>query len=134
MDSRVGEKTVRVFLVDDNHFFLESLTFILNLKRDMEVIGTSKSGTDALNFLEQNRPDVVIVDMMLPDMDGIALLESIRKRFEVPVIILSMHEEYRNHALRRGAFSYLVKGEGLDHLYDAIRRAFHEYSVINRGD
>jgi len=126
MKPRVGEKTARVFLVDDNKYFLQSLTFILNLKKDMEVVGTSSTASDALKFLEHNRPDIVVVDMILPDMDGIALLEVIRDRFEVPVIVLSMYEEYRRQALRRGAFSYIVKGEGLDILYDDIRRAFRE--------
>ncbi|HSV31922.1 MAG TPA: response regulator transcription factor [Atribacteraceae bacterium] len=123
MEARVREKTIKVFLIDDNRFFLESLTFILNLKKDMEVVGTTTRGGDALLKIKELTPDVVVVDMVLPDRDGLSLLAEIREQYDIPVIMLSMYEEYRNQAIRRGAFTYLVKGEGLDQLYHAIRKA-----------
>lgn len=90
----------------------------------MQVIDTADSARGALEVLENNRPDIVILDLMLPDMDGITLLEKIKEKYpDLAVIILTMYEGHQKQALRRGAFSYHVKGESLDNLYEDIRRA-----------
>ncbi|HSV31913.1 MAG TPA: response regulator transcription factor [Atribacteraceae bacterium] len=102
METRVRDKMIKVFLIDDNRFFLESLTFILNLKKEMKVVGTATQGREGLKMIEAWSPDVVLLDMMLPDQDGISVLSSIREKISIPVIMLSIHEEYRNQALRRG--------------------------------
>ena len=121
---RSKTESIKILLIDDNRFFLESLSFILNMKKDMEVIETSDTARGAFELIEQSKPDVVILDLMLPDMDGITLLEKIKEKYpDLSVIILTMHEGYQKQALHRGAFAYHVKGEPLDTLYDNIRRA-----------
>ncbi|MCX6089236.1 MAG: response regulator transcription factor [Candidatus Atribacteria bacterium] len=127
----VGTKlqTIKVFLVDDNRFFLESLSFLLSRQSDMEVIGTSSRARGTIKLIEDNNPDVIILDFRLPDRDGISLLEEIKSHFDIPVIMLSMYEEYKERAVRNGAFAYLVKGEGLDALYQAIRGAYRSSQV-----
>ncbi|MEI6158022.1 MAG: response regulator transcription factor [Atribacterota bacterium] len=127
----VGTKlqTIKIFLVDDNRFFLESLSFLLSRQNDMEVIGTSSRARGTIKLIEDNNPDVIILDFRLPDQDGISLLEEIKSHFDIPVIMLSMYEEYKERAVRNGAFASLVKGVGLDARYQAIRCAYRSCQV-----
>ncbi len=113
----------KIFIVDDNRFFLESLVFLLNRQNDMSVVGTHDRVEGVFEKIEEVKPDVIILDMRLPDGDGITLLQKIKLSFDIPVIMLTMYEEYKERAVRAGAFAYLVKGESLDRLYQLIRKA-----------
>ncbi|MGQ9473954.1 MAG: response regulator [Candidatus Caldatribacteriaceae bacterium] len=117
------EKTIRVFLVDDNPILLDSLQFLLEKQGDLMVVGRSTTGRNIIAKLKREKPDVVILDICLGESDGLFLLEKIRKSLSLPVIILSMYEEYREYALRLGAFAYLVKGKDLEQLYQTLRFA-----------
>jgi DNA-binding NarL/FixJ family response regulator len=123
METLVGEKTVRVFLVDDNPFLLESLQFLLERQGDLKVVGKSIRGKGVITKLKRAKPDVVVLDVRLQDSDGLLLLEKIRQNLPLPVVMLSMYEEYREYALRMGAFAYLVKGKDLEELYRTLRLA-----------
>ena len=123
METLVGEKTVRVFLVDDNPFLLESLQFLLERQEDLKVVGKSIRGKGIIAKLKRAKPDAVVLDVRLGDSDGLLLLEKIRKTLPLPVVMLSMYEEYREYALRLGAFAYLVKGKDLEELYQTLRLA-----------
>ncbi|NLJ49133.1 MAG: response regulator [Candidatus Atribacteria bacterium] len=120
-----GIKTTikKIFIVDDNRFFMESLVFLLNRQNDMNVVGTHDRVQGVLEKIEVVKPDVIILDMRLPDGDGITLLKEINSSFDIPVIMLTMYEEHKEQAIKAGAFAYLVKGEGLDRLYQLIRKA-----------
>jgi DNA-binding NarL/FixJ family response regulator len=124
-----GMKTTpkKIFIVDDNRFFLESLVFLLNRQNDMDVAGTHDRIQGVLERIEAVKPDVIILDMRLPDGDGITLLQKIKSSFDIPVIMLTMYEEHKERAARAGAFAYLVKGEGLDRLYQLIRKATESF-------
>jgi DNA-binding NarL/FixJ family response regulator len=113
----------KIFVIDDNRFFLESLVFLLNRQNDMNVVGTHDRVQDVLERIEVVKPDVIILDMRLPDGDGITLLQEIKSNFDIPVIMLTMYEEHKEQAIKAGAFAYLIKGEGLDRLYQLIRKA-----------
>jgi len=113
----------KIFIVDDNRFFLESLVFLLNRQNDMNVVGTHGRIQGVLEKIEAVKPDVIILDMRLPDGDGITLLQEIKSSFDIPVIMLTMYEEHKERAVKAGAFAYLVKGESLDRLYQLIRKA-----------
>jgi len=123
VETLVGEKTVRVFLVDDNPFLLESLQFLLERQGDLKVVGKSIRGKGVITKLKRAKPDVVVLDVRLQDSDGLLLLEKIRQTLPLPVVMLSMYEEYREYALRLGAFAYLVKGKDLEELYQTLRLA-----------
>lgn len=120
---RTTTKTVRVFLVDDNPFLLESLQFLLERQGDLKVVGKSIRGKGVITKLKRAKPDVVVLDVRLQDSDGLLLLEKIRQNLPLPVVMLSMYEEYREYALRMGAFAYLVKGKDLEELYRTLRLA-----------
>ena len=113
----------KVFIIDDNRFFLESLVFLLNRQNDIRVVGTHHRIHGVLQMIEETKPDVIILDMRLPDGDGISLLQQIKLKCDIPVIMLTMYEEYKDRAMKNGAFGYLVKGEGLERLYQMIRKA-----------
>ena len=68
------------------------------------------------------QPDVVILDVQLPDGDGISILQEIKSQLGIPVIMLTIYEEGRERAMKNGAYAYLVKGEELDILYQKIRQ------------
>ncbi|BER92484.1 response regulator transcription factor [Thermatribacter velox] len=117
------KEEVKVFLIDDNRFLLESLQFLIENQPGMKVVGKSTRGKGVLNLLHKLRPDVIVLDVRLQDTDGLTLLEELKKNLPVPVIMLSMYEEYRDEALRRGAYAYLVKGRDANELYNMLREA-----------
>jgi len=117
---KVSQK--KVFVVDDNRFFLESLVFLLNRQEDIKVVGTHHRVRGVLQKIQATQPDVVILDMELPDGDGISVLQEIKTQLGIPVIMLTIYEEGRERAMKNGAYAYLVKGEELDILYQKIRQ------------
>ncbi|NSW76499.1 MAG: response regulator transcription factor [Candidatus Atribacteria bacterium] len=123
VETLTKEKTIKVFLVDDNPFLLDSLQFLLERQGDLKVVGKSLRGKGVLPKLKRAKPDVVVLDVRLGDSDGLLLLEKIRQNLPLPVVMLSMYEEYREYALRLGAFAYLVKGKDLEELYQTLRLA-----------
>jgi DNA-binding NarL/FixJ family response regulator len=112
----------KVFVVDDNRFFLESLVFLLNRQKDIKVVGTYHRARGVLQKIKAAQPDVVILDVQLPDGDGISILQEIKSQLGIPVIMLTIYEEGRERAMKNGAYAYLVKGEELDILYQKIRQ------------
>mgnify|MGYP001189977820 FL=1 len=123
MATKVKVKQKKVFVVDDNRFFLESLVFLLGRQEDIQVVGTHHRAKGVLQKIEATQPDVVILDMQLPDGDGISVLQKIRSCMDIPVIILTVYEESREQAMKNGAYAYLIKGGSLDSLYQKIREA-----------
>lgn len=122
MTTKAQTKQKKVFVVDDNRFFLESLIFLLNRQEDVTVVGTHHRTRGALQKIKAAQPDVVILDMQLPDGDGISLLQEIKSQLGIPVIMLTIYEEGREQAIKNGACAYLIKGGDLDTLYQEIRR------------
>jgi len=120
--TKVKVKQKKVFVVDDNRFFLESLVFLLNRQKDIKVVGTYHRARGVLQKIKAAQPDVVILDVQLPDGDGISILQEIKSQLGIPVIMLTIYEEGRERAMKNGAYAYLVKGEELDILYQKIRQ------------
>jgi len=117
------QRTIRIFLVDDNRFLLESLVFLLRRQGDFEVVGVSLKGKGLLGQLEKVKPDVILLDVRLEDSDGVVVLRKIREKLGIPVVMMSAYEEYRKRALESGASAYIVKGGDPFELYRALRRA-----------
>lgn len=126
MTTQVKLRQKKVFVVDDNRFFLESLVFLLNRQEDIKVVGTYRRARGVLQKIKAVQPDVVILDVQLPDGDGISILREIKSQLHIPVIMLTIYEENREQAIKNGAHAYLVKGGELDTLYQEIRQAAGE--------
>jgi NarL family two-component system response regulator LiaR len=117
---------IRVLIVDDHEMVRNGLARFLLVARDLELVGEASSGAEAVRQCEVLRPDVVLMDMVMPDMDGVAATRAIRERCpEVRVIALTSfpEEDLVQKALHAGALSYLMKNVGAADLAAAIRLA-----------
>jgi pilus assembly protein CpaE len=120
-----GEK-IRVLVVDDISETRENIRKLLQFETDIEVVATARSGKEAIQLATDTRPDVVLMDINMPDMDGITATEIIRKQMSfVQVVILSVQgdQNYMRRAMLVGARDFLTKPPNADELTSAIRRA-----------
>ncbi len=126
-------KQIRVLVVDDHAVVRSGLRFFLLTEDDIEVIGEAHNGEQALRLCALLQPDVVLMDIMMPKMDGIAATRAIRKRFQhVQVVALTSYQEpdQVRQALQAGAISYLLKGVLSADLVEAIRAAHAGRSIM----
>jgi len=117
-------KKISIFVVEDHQLFRKGLVNVLNQFTDLEVIGEAATIRDAMENIQRLQPKIVIMDVFLPDGDGVEAASEVRRKFpEVEVIILTISDdiEILNRAVRAGAKGYLVKGEGLKEIVETIR-------------
>jgi len=117
---------IRVLVVDDHALVREGMISFLRKFPDIELVGEAANGIEALKFCEDCLPDVVLMDLVMPDMDGIAATTAIRDAYpETQVIALTGFREGElvEAALQAGAISYLLKNVTAGELSDAIRAA-----------
>jgi DNA-binding NarL/FixJ family response regulator len=117
---------VKVLIADDHQLVLNGIKSALASADDIQVVGEARRGSQVLPLVNQLRPDAVLMDIRMPEMDGLACLELIRKRFpEVRVVMLSVHNDAERieSALRRGASGYIVKSISPADLGAALRNA-----------
>jgi len=123
----VGESDrIQVLLVDDHAVVRSGLSAFLMAFDDLELVGEASDGEEAVRFCERHRPDVVLMDLVMPGMDGVAATRAIRERCpEVQVIALTSfkEEELIQGALEAGAIGYLLKNISAEELAEAIRKA-----------
>ena len=120
-----GEK-IRVLIVDDVSETRENVKKLLQFESDVEVVGIARTGKEAIQTSQELNPDVVLMDINMPDMDGIAATEAIRaNQPSIQVIILSVQSDqnYMRRAMLAGARDFLTKPPMGDELISAIRRA-----------
>ncbi|HEY6182164.1 MAG TPA: response regulator transcription factor [Terriglobales bacterium] len=123
----IPKRRTRIILVDDNTVFRQSLALVIDGQLDLMVCGEAGSGEDALKILGQANPDVAVVDVSLPAMNGIELTETIKRLYpQVAVIVLTMHDAtiYASKASEAGAAMYLQKQTGMKPLLESIRQVF----------
>jgi pilus assembly protein CpaE len=120
-----GEK-IRVLIVDDVSETRENVRKLLQFESDVDVVGVARTGREAIQISQDMQPDVVLMDINMPDMDGISATEAIRaKQPAVQVVILSVQgdQNYMRRAMLAGARDFLTKPPMGDELISAIRRA-----------
>jgi pilus assembly protein CpaE len=120
-----GEK-IRVLIVDDVSETRENVRKLLQFEADIEVVAAARTGREAIQLSQEAYPDVVLMDINMPDMDGIAATEQIRQKLpSVQVVILSIQDDqnYMRKAMVVGARDFLIKPPNPDELVAAIRRA-----------
>ena len=125
---------IRVLLVDDHDMVRRGLATFLEIFDDLELVDEARSGVAALERCEQDPPDVVLMDLMMPDMDGPAATEEIRRRWPATqVIALTSFPEpgLLRRVLRAGAISYLLKSVSADDLHTAIVAARAGRSILD---
>jgi len=117
---------IRVMIVDDHDMVRRGLAAFLKVKADLELVGEAGDGQEALHLCEEVQPDVILMDLLMPEMDGTAATRVIRERWpDVQVIALTSFQEKNlvQGALQAGAISYLLKNVSVDDLAAAIRAA-----------
>ena len=128
-------KPLTVLLVEDHHLVREALRALLSEQGTVEVVGQAKDGLEALEKVPALRPDIVVMDIGMPNLNG---LEATRRLCDLPhapeVIILSQHarQEYVVQALLAGARGYLLKDAVADELTEAIERVFAGETYLSR--
>jgi len=116
--------TTKIVIIDDHQLFREGVKRILEFEKSFKVVAEGDDGTEALTIVEEHLPDVVIMDINMPQMNGVEATRELIERYpETKVIILSIHddENYVTHALQTGASGYLLKEMDADALIEAVR-------------
>ncbi len=128
------EESIRVVLVDDHNMVRMGLKAYFATLNDIQVAGEAATGEEAVNLVAELAPDVVLMDLIMPGMDGVEATRQIRKAspHTQVIVVTSYHEdEHIFPAIRAGALSYVLKDIDPDDLAEAIRRANAGEAVIN---
>lgn len=118
------QEVIKIALIDDHKLFREGVKRILSYEPSFEVVAEADDGNKAHEIVEQYQPDIVLMDINMPDVNGIEATRQLIESFsDVKVIILSIHddENYVHHALQTGAQGYLLKEMDTESLMEAIR-------------
>jgi two-component system response regulator NreC len=126
----------RILLADDHDVVRSGLRALLRTSSDIAIVGEAVDGEEAVRITEKTKPDVVIMDISMPNLDGIAATKVIKERFpDVKVIILTVHEdeEYAYQILRAGASGYVLKNAGKKDIFKAIASAMSGERFFSPG-
>jgi len=118
--------SIQVLVVDDHQIVRDGLVALLGALEGIEVVGAASDGREALHLVAETEPDVVVMDIQMPNLDGIEATRFITGRHpDVKVVMLTMNEDDDTvlAAIRAGASGYLLKGSGADEVHNAVRAA-----------
>jgi len=128
--------TVRVLLADDHPIVLQGLRRLLESKSDFLVVGETGDGLEVLPLAEQYKPDVLIVDLMMPGLNGLEVTRQVCQRLKgIRVIVLTMHKDdgYVIQALQNGASGYVIKDTGPTELVEAIHQVMQGRRYLSQA-
>jgi DNA-binding NarL/FixJ family response regulator len=123
---RDAAKQISIVLADDHHVVRQGLRAVLAAELRFTVIGEAGNGLDVVRLVERLQPDVLVLDMMMPGLNGLEVTRQVKKRTpKTHVVILSMHkdESYVLEALKNGAAAYVLKDSSADELIKAVHEA-----------
>ena len=127
------EKT-RVFLVDDHEVLLAGLTYIINSQPDMEVVGVALDANNAVNAVAAMLPDILLLDISLPDLSGLHIIDTLKERaHKTKIIMLTMYDDegYLREAIRRGAAGFILKQSSQAEVINAVRNVVNGMTHID---
>ena len=117
---------IRVLLVDDHMVVRSGLSTVLSVYDDLKLVGEAGDGEEAIRLCERLQPDVILMDLLMPKMDGVTAIKTIKARWpQIQIIALTSfkEKEYVEGALKAGANGYLLKDVSAEELVNAVRRA-----------
>src|SRR6266852_942133 len=116
---------IRVLLVDDHELVRQGIAAMLARADDLQIVGEARTGREAVEYARRELPDVILMDVRMPDMDGLEATKKIKEeRPRTAVVMLTMHDNpsYLREAVRAGAAGYLLKDVSREELTDAVRQ------------
>lgn len=136
MSMTMSPHIIKVLLADDQTMIRQGLAYIINLQKDMQLVGEAADGNEAVRLTSDTKPDVILMDVQMPGRSGIeATREIIRVIPEVKVVILTTFEvqDYVIEGIRAGAVGYLLKDADTEIMLEAIRAAYRGEAVYRTG-
>ncbi|MCP4427286.1 MAG: response regulator transcription factor [Chloroflexi bacterium] len=127
-------KPITVLLVDDHAVVRQGVRFFLESQEEFVVVGEAESGETAVKLAAEQIPDVVLMDLVMPEMDGVEATRQVKKispRSKIVVLTSYHDDEYIFPALQAGAISYILKDIHMEELAEAIRRAAHDEVTLH---
>lgn len=127
---------MRVLLVDDDALIRDGLKMILELEKDIEVIGSAANGQEAVSICAEKKPDIVLMDIRMPVMDGVQATKSIKEQFEdIKILFLTTFKdvEYIKSGVKYGAEGYVLKSSSSESIIDSLRMV-HRGNVVYDKD
>ncbi len=127
---------IKVLIVDDQIILRESLKFIIEQDTDINVVGLAGNGAEAFSLCGKLKPDVVLMDIMMPDCDGVEGTRLIKSKYEsIKVIILTTFNDEKNvsRAIKSGADGYVLKDISPEKLILAIKSVFNGFSIMQQS-
>jgi DNA-binding NarL/FixJ family response regulator len=129
-----GRQPARLMVVDDHELARAGLRMLLSNERGLEVVAEAVNGTDALALCRRLHPDLVLMDVRLPDMDGLETTRAIKRESQTTsVIVFTFYEnpDYLVEALKAGAAGYLLKGSSRQEILDAVHQVLAGESLLH---
>ena len=126
---------IKVIIADDSDFVRDGMKIILDVDDDFEVIGCASNGREAIELAERNKPDIFLMDIQMPEMDGIEATKYIVEHDLGKVLILTTFDDddLVKRALKNGAKGYLIKNHTPDHLKQMIKSVYHGTGVMDEN-
>ena len=125
---------IKILIADDQELIRQSLLIILNSVEDFYVTDTAADGEEVIRSVKREKPDVILMDIRMPKMDGVICTQILKDKYpDIKIIILTTFDDdqYVFDALKFGASGYLLKGISMKELSDAIRKVYHGTAMIN---
>jgi len=132
---RQKTKPARLVIADDHELARAGLHAMLTGQRGLEVVGEAANGREALMLCSRLKPDLALIDVRMPELDGLATCRAVKRECPaVSVILITMHEnpEYLLEALRAGSAGYMLKDISQHELITAVQRVLHGESILNQ--
>lgn len=124
---------IKVMIADDQELIRQSLQIVLSTHEDLKVVDAVENGFAVLESIKKEKPDVILMDIRMPEMDGVYCTKTVMEKYpDIKVIILTtFDDEFVFSALKYGASGYLLKGVSMDELYRAICTVYNGGAMIN---
>jgi DNA-binding NarL/FixJ family response regulator len=125
---------IKVLIVEDQEIIRQSLEIMLHNKAGIQIVGTAENGKQVARLVKKLLPDVILMDIRMPEMDGVRCIEIIKEAFpKIKIIVLTTFDddEYVFNALKNGASGYLLKGISVKELVEAIKIVYGGGALIN---
>lgn len=129
-----GTNSIKVLVVDDHKMLRSGLATFLEVSDELCLVGEAGNGNQAIEMCEQHQPDVILMDVMMPEMDGLTATKNIKARWpNIQVIVLTRSQDKKTiqNALQSGAISYLLKTASSEDLTEAVKSAYAGRSTLS---